>query len=81
MWPHIAKDKNIPPFLILHCADRPDTKSQSEWFAQKLQAVGVPATVVAAEGKSHITISSDLGAADDKPTQAVFKFLDEVLKK
>jgi len=27
------------------------------------------------------TINSDLGVADDKPTQALFEFLDGVLKK
>ena len=27
---HVAKGKNIPPFLILHVADRPDTKAQSQ---------------------------------------------------
>lgn len=36
---------------------------------------------MAAEGKTHGTINSDLGAADDKPTQEVFKFLAEALKK
>jgi len=71
----------IPPFLILHCADRADTKAQSEWFALKLQEAGVSAKVVAAEGKTHGTINSDLGLPDDKPTQALWEFLDGVLKK
>src|SRR5207244_151815 len=66
---HIAKDKNIPPFLILHVADRADTKAQSAWFADKLKDAGVSAKVVAAEGKTHGTINSELGLADDKPTK------------
>lgn len=78
---HVAKGKNIPPFLILYVASRPDTKAQSQWFAEKLQEAGVAATVVAAEGKTHGTINSDLGLPDDKPTKAVFDFLDGVLKK
>jgi arylformamidase len=73
---HVAKGKNIPSFLILHCADRPDTKAQSQWFASKLQEAGVSATVVAAEGKTHGTINSELGLPDDKPTQALWDFLD-----
>jgi arylformamidase len=78
---HVARDKHIPPFLILHVADRADTKAQSHWFADKLNEAGVSATVVAAEGKTHNTIGSDLGLPDDKPTEAVFEFLEGVLKK
>ena len=78
---HVARGKHIPPFLILHVADRPETKAQSEWFADKLKAAGVPARVVAAEGKTHGTINADLGLPDDKPTQALFEFLDGVLKR
>lgn len=72
---YVAKGKNIPPFLILHVADRPDTKAQSNWFANKLNEAGVSAKVIAAEGKTHGTINSDLGQPDDKPTQALWQFL------
>jgi arylformamidase len=78
---HVAKGKNIPPFLILHCADRAETKAQSEWFAQKLQEAGVPVKVVAAEGKTHSTINADLGLPDDRSTQALFEFLAGALKR
>jgi arylformamidase len=78
---HVAKGKNIPAFLIVHVAERPDTKAQSEWFASKLKEAGVSATVVAAEGKTHGTINSDLGLPDDKPTIAMWVFLDGVLGK
>ena len=72
---HVARGKNIPPFLILHVADRPDTRAQSAGFAEKLNEAGVWARVVAAEGKTHGTINSELGLPDDKPTLAVFEFL------
>jgi acetyl esterase/lipase len=78
---HVSKDKGIPPFFILYCADRPGTKAQSEWFADKLREAGVSAKVVAAEGKTHSTINADLGLPDDKPTLALWEFLDGVLKK
>ena len=78
---HVAEGKSIPPFLILYVPDRPDTKSQSLWFAEKLQGAGVLAKAVAAEGKNHGTINSDLGLPDDKPTQELWAFLDSVLKK
>jgi acetyl esterase/lipase len=75
---HIAKDKHIPPFLILHVASRDDTKAQSHWLASKLKDAGVAASVVAGEGKTHGTISTDLGGADDLPTLEIWKFLQGV---
>jgi len=78
---HVAKGKGIPPFLILHVADRPDSKEQSELFAKALQEAGVSAKVVPAEGKTHGTINSELGLPDDKPTKAMWEFLNGVLKK
>jgi arylformamidase len=78
---HVAKGKNFPPFLILHVADRADSKAQSQMFAEKLQEAGVTVQIVAAEGKTHGTINADLGKPDDKPTEALFEFLGRVLKK
>jgi acetyl esterase/lipase len=78
---HVAKGKDIPPFLILHVASRPDTKAQSEWLADKLKEAGVSAAVHAAEGKTHGTINSELGLPDDKPTKALYEFLDRTRKK
>jgi arylformamidase len=78
---HVAKGKHIPPFLILHVADHPETKAQSQRLAKALQEAGVPAKAYPAEGKTHDTINSKLGLPDDKPTQALFEFLGGILKK
>jgi arylformamidase len=78
---HVAKGKNIPSFLILHVADRPESKAQSHWFADKLGDAEVSAKIVAAEGKTHGTINSELGLPDDKPTKEMWNFLGGVLKK
>jgi acetyl esterase/lipase len=78
---HIAKRKNIPAFLILHVADRRETKVQSHWLADKLKDAGVPAQVVAAEGTTHGTINANLGLPKDRPTQEMFDFLNKALKK
>ena len=75
---YVAKDKGIPPFLLLHVASRDSTKTQAHWLASKLHDIGVAARVVAAEGKTHGTISTDLGGKDDPPTLELWKFLDEV---
>ena len=78
---HVARSKGIPPFLILHVADHPETRGQSGRLVAALRESGIPATTYPAEGKVHVSINSDLGPADDKPTKALFEFLDGVLKK
>ena len=78
---HVAQGKNIPPVLILHVADHPETKLQSQRLAKALQEAGVSAKAYPAEGKTHDTINADLGLPDDKPTKELFEFLDGLLKK
>jgi arylformamidase len=77
---YIARGKHIPPFLILHVADHPDTGGQSRRLFSALQEAGVPARIHAAEGKNHKTSNDDLGTPGDKPSRAVFDFLHEALK-
>ncbi|HEY5312139.1 MAG TPA: alpha/beta hydrolase, partial [Pirellulales bacterium] len=78
---HVASGQGIPPFLILYVAGNPLTGAQAERLAKALQEVGISAKVVAGEGKTHGTINADLGLPNDKPTQALWEFLDGVLKK
>jgi acetyl esterase/lipase len=75
---HVATGKRVPPFLILHVADRPDSKAQSELLAESLTSAGIEAAVVPGEGKTHGTINADLGKPGDAPTKAVFEFLARV---
>jgi arylformamidase len=80
---YVAKDKGIPPFLILHIAGRSEsgTAIQAQILANALRVAGVPVQVVEGEGKTHNTLDSDLGRPDDELTKAVFEFLDGILKK
>lgn len=78
---HVAKGKHIPPFLILHVAEHPETKMQSQRLVKVLQGAGIAAKAYPAEGKNHTTINNDLGLADDRATQEMFSFLSAVLKK
>jgi len=78
---HAADAETLPAFLILHVAERPDTKAQSEWFAAQLRQAGASATVVAATGKTHGTINADLGLADDPPTKKLLEFLAGLRRK
>jgi arylformamidase len=78
---HVAKGKDIPPFLILHVADHPETRGQSQRLAKALREAGVSARAFPAEGKDHGTINSALGMAGDGPTKVMFEFLEEALNR
>jgi acetyl esterase/lipase len=78
---HIAKGKSIPPFLILHVADHPDTSAQAQRLGAVLKEAGIPTTVFGAKETTHAKINADLGRPDDPTTKALFEFVDEALKK
>jgi acetyl esterase/lipase len=78
---HVAKDKGIPPFLIMHVADHPDTSAQAQRLAAVLKDAGVTVEVYGAQESSHNRINADLGLPDNAGTKALFKFVDEALKK
>jgi len=78
---HVAKEKNIPPFLILHVAGHPDTTAQAVRMGNVLKDVGLPATVFAAKESTHTKINTDLGLPDDPATKALFEFIDKALKR
>jgi acetyl esterase/lipase len=78
---HVAKDKGIPPFLILHVAGHPDTTAQALRLGNVLKDAGVPVTVFGARETTHTKINADLGRSDDPTTKALYEFLDKTLKK
>jgi arylformamidase len=78
---HVARGKHIPPFLLLHVADHPETKAQAQRLANVLQEAGISARAYPAEGKNHTTLNNDLGLSSDRPTQEMWEFLSVVLKK
>src|SRR4029077_7169245 len=78
---HVAKDKGIPPFLILHVAGHPDTTAQALRLGNVLKDAGLPATVFGARETTHTKINADLGQPDDPATRALFQFLDKALKQ
>lgn len=78
---HVARNKGIPPFLILHIAGHPDTGAQARRLAAVLGAAGISAKVVAAREATHASINNDIGAAGDPVTAELFAFVAEVLKR
>jgi arylformamidase len=78
---HVASNKGIPPFLIMHVAEHPDTSAQAQRLANVLKSAGIPAKVYGARESSHNKINADLGRPDDPGTKALFEFVGEALKK
>ncbi|HEX5102939.1 MAG TPA: alpha/beta hydrolase [Pirellulaceae bacterium] len=78
---HVAKGKDIPPFLIVHVAGHPDTTAQAQRLASVLKEAGIPVTLYSGRETTHNKINADLGLPDDPGTKALFDFVDEALKK
>lgn len=78
---HVAKGKDIPPFLILHVSGHPDVTAQAQRLGNVLKDADLPATVFGARETTHTKINADLGLPDDPTTKAMFEFLGAALKK
>jgi CubicO group peptidase (beta-lactamase class C family) len=72
---HVARDKGIPPFLILHVSGHPDTTAQALRLGNVLRDAGVPVTVFGARETTHNKLNADLGKPDDPATRALDAFL------
>ena len=67
---HVAKDKGIPPVLILYVAAHPDTSAQAVRLATVLKDAGVPAKLFGAKDSNHNKLNDDLGQPEDPATKA-----------
>jgi arylformamidase len=76
---HVARNKGIPPFLIVHVAGHPDTTAQARRLAAVLERAGISAKVVAGRETTHARINDDIGAAADPVTTELFAFLAKIL--
>ena len=75
---HVAKNKGIPPFLILFFAGNPDTKAQARHLEVVLKQAGIPAAVYGKRDSNHSRLNNDLGKHGDPATLEVYRFLDAV---
>ncbi|KPK40007.1 MAG: hypothetical protein AMJ65_10970 [Phycisphaerae bacterium SG8_4] len=76
---HVAKDKGIPPFLILYFPGNPDTRAQARHLESVLKAAAIPARAYGKRDSNHSRLNNDLGKGDDPVTQELFKFLDPLV--
>jgi acetyl esterase/lipase len=77
---HVFKEKGIPPFLILHVADHPDTSIQAQRLETALKNAGFPVKRFAAQQTDHNKLNENLGVTDDPPTQALLEFVEGLMK-
>jgi acetyl esterase/lipase len=77
---HVAPGKGIPPFLILHVADHPDTSAQAQRLEGALKSAGIPVKRFAARQTDHSKLNESLGLPDDASTKAMFEFVSEALR-
>jgi len=73
----IKPDKSIPPFMIAYVGDRETSKIESLILSQRLSEAHVFNKVFQYQKKNSLTINKDLGHEDDKPTEDIFRFLQE----
>ncbi len=78
---HIAKDKGIPPFLIVYVNSHPDTSAQAERLGGALKEVGISVKLYGAKDSTHSKVNEDIGLPEDPGTKAIFEFVTEALKK
>jgi arylformamidase len=74
---HVAKDKKIPPFLIIYVAEHPDTTAQAQRLAGVLQESGIQVKLVGGKDTTHTKINNDLGKPDDPTSKELFAFVQE----
>jgi len=61
-WTHVAKGKNIPPFLILHVADHPDTSAQAFRLGAVLKEAWSEGGGLGAKETNHVKLNDNLGS-------------------
>lgn len=72
---HIAKDKAIPPFLILYFSGNPETTAQAQRLEAALRAADIPVKAYGKGDTNHRRLNDDLGKPDDPATQELNQFL------
>jgi len=78
---HVAKDKDIPPFLLRYFPGNPDTSAQAHRLESVLKESGIPATAYGKRDSNHSRLNNDLGKPDDPATQEFYKFLDTCVSR
>ncbi|HIE97699.1 MAG: alpha/beta hydrolase [Fuerstiella sp.] len=76
---HVAKDKGIPPFLLLYFPGNPDTRAQARRLEAVLKESQIPARSYGKRDSNHSRLNNELGKPDDPATQELYRFLDPLM--
>ncbi len=76
---HVAKDKGIPPFLLLYFPGNPDTRAQAQILEAALKEAQIPVETFGKRDSNHSRLNNDLGRPDDPATGELFRFLDALV--
>lgn len=76
---HVAPNRGIAPFLLLHLADHTETAAQAYRLWAALDQAGIPAKLFGVEQTDHMKLDRDLGVPGDPATKALFEFTDQLL--
>jgi len=74
---HVAKNKHIPPFLILYFSGNPDTTAQARRLESALKAADIPAIAFGKQDSNHSRLNNELGQVNDSATAELYQFLDK----
>lgn len=78
---HVAKNKGIPPFLILYFPGNPNTSAQARRLESVLKESEIPVKAFGKSDSNHGRLNNDLGKPDDPATKELFQFLERSIKK
>ena len=73
-----ARQPNVASWLILHVADREDSRDQSEALGNELNLNGSNATVLAVPDSSHRSVNQDAGSSGSFVGKAISTFLSQL---
>ena len=76
---HVETGKNIPPFLIAYTGEKQSRVFFSEQFVKTLQEAGISSELLPAPEKTHGEINREFGEVNDRVSQIVFDWLEELL--
>lgn len=76
---HVAANRGIPPFLLLHVDTHTDTTAQAYRLWAALDQAGVPARIFGASDSEHSKLDRELGVPGDASTKVLFEFMAQAL--
>lgn len=74
----VEAGNEIPPFMIAYADDQELSQKQAITLSKKLSEVKVKNTVFHYEKKTTNSLSKELGKETDKPTEDIYRFLQEI---